>query len=306
MTTDTELTSLRITIESSPSVELWIVKNRSGGQLFKGQFIKTTPRMRAALLQAANNFICAATENSPYGILEEPNESSVLAIERADTNMDLLEAALGISPTTNPIKKISETSTAIAYAIKIKSGQKTYILAKKPDSSWGSKRKKSIQLSHFSDETLDIQDESSLSISKFFDFASTENYVFVKSKRSFESILKFKAHFQTDYNSLKSDPGFLGMINGISNLDSYIGDNSMQLRRMAAVRQKGVYQLPGFIAKVESLTTTNPSWNIAVDTAGRIVVTEDNAKSVVQLLLNLRLKSELTDSYFDAPFANAV
>ena len=79
----------------------------------------------------------------------------------------------------------------------------------------------------------------------------------------------------------------------------------MQLRRMTVIQQKALYRLPGFSHRVKVVSETR-NWGINFDQYGKIAVCQDTAKIVIQVLLDHRLLSEVTETTYDVPDAEAV
>lgn len=59
---------------------------------------------------------------------------------------------------------------------------------------------------------------------------------------------------------------------------------------------------------MQRLRATNAvrNWQIQFDEQGRIIPTEDTIRTIIQVLLNHRLHSELSEADFDVPSASLV
>lgn len=84
-----------------------------------------------------------------------------------------------------------------------------------------------------------------------------------------------------------------------------VGTNTTHLRRMAVVQERAHYQ---GLRCMERLRQENQmqQWNIEFDAAGKVVPSAETAHVIIQLLLNHRLHSELTNNDFDIASASPV
>lgn len=72
---------------------------------------------------------------------------------------------------------------------------------------------------------------------------------------------------------------------------------------MATVEQKGLYVHPAFLANLQRVSG-NRNWGINFDPAtNKIIACDQTAKIILQVLLDHRLMSELTDNIYDVPDA---
>jgi hypothetical protein len=83
-------------------------------------------------------------------------------------------------------------------------------------------------------------------------------------------------------------------------LIDHVGTNSTHLRRMAVVQEKSLYANPGFIAALQQVSA-NRNWGIIFDENNRIVPTAETAATILKILLDQRLLSEITQIMYDVP-----
>lgn len=108
------------------------------------------------------------------------------------------------------------------------------------------------------------------------------------------------------FTTLQQDHSFSSLFTDLQPLVSYVGSNSIQLRRMAAVEQKSLYAQPNFLANLKQVSD-HRGWGINFDPAtNRIVACELTAKAILQVLLDHRLMSEVTDNIYDVPDATPI
>ena len=83
-------------------------------------------------------------------------------------------------------------------------------------------------------------------------------------------------------------------------LESYVGDNKMQLRRASAIRQRGHYKDPAFMSNLRK-RHEEFLLDIEFDDAGRIVATPETCGDIVRALLDHRLASAFSQNIYDVP-----
>jgi hypothetical protein len=153
--------------------------------------------------------------------------------------------------------------------------------------------------------TLDIMDSPSFSISRSFDFIVVGGSVLMASKAAFESLLSHKDTYEEAYAELKQEQGFAAAIADFAVFDAFIGRNATHLRRMAVIRARGYYQNPNYMARLREINGLR-NWGIQFDAEGRIVATQETMSDILHVLLDHRLRSELSDNQYDVPSTTPV
>ena len=133
-----------------------------------------------------------------------------------------------------------------------------------------------------------------------FDFFCLNDIVLVSNKLGFESVLKYRDRYLQAFGDLRVQAEFSGIFSDMQPLIDHVGTNSMNLRRMAAVKEKNLYSRPGFIAAVQQVNETR-NLGIIFDAQNRIVPTPETARLILKILLDQRLLSEITEIMYDVP-----
>ena len=157
----------------------------------------------------------------------------------------------------------------------------------------------------FTEAGLDIMDNPSFSISRSFDFFVVGTHVFMSNKPAFESLLNHKDTYEEAYAELKQEPGFATAIADFAVFDSFVGKNATHLRRMAVIKARGYYQNPDYMARLRDINGLR-GWGIQFDDQGRIVATPEKMRDILHVLLDHRLRSELSDNQYDVPSTTPV
>ena len=125
------------------------------------------------------------------------------------------------------------------------------------------------------------------------------------SKPAFESLLNHKDTYEEAYAELKQEDGFAAAIADFAVFDAYIGKNATHLRRMAVIRARGYYRNPNYMARLREVNGLR-NWGIQFDADGRIVATPETMSGILHVLLDHRLRSELSENQYDVPSTTQV
>ena len=101
-----------------------------------------------------------------------------------------------------------------------------------------------------------------------------------------------------EFTALQTETEFAEIFSDMSALVAYIGNNKMQLRRAAAIRQKAHYKDSGFMKRLRAKYGSQ-KLDIQFDSSGKIVATEDSAADIMTALLDHRLSSVFSESIYD-------
>ena len=125
------------------------------------------------------------------------------------------------------------------------------------------------------------------------------------NKPAFESLLSHKDTYETAYVELKQDPHFAAAIANIAVFDTFIGKNATHLRRMAVIKARGYYNDPNFMTRLRNFNQVR-GWGIQFDAQGRIVATPEKMRDILHVLIDHRLRSELSENQYDVPSTTLV
>ena len=157
----------------------------------------------------------------------------------------------------------------------------------------------------FNGAGLDIVENPSFSISRSFDFFVSGGSVLMANKSAFESVLNHKDTYEEAYAELKREQGFAAAIADFAVFDAFIGRNATHLRRMAVIKARGYYQNPDYMTRLRQINDLR-NWGIQFDAEGRIVATPETMRDILHVLLDHRLRSELSDNEYDVPSTTPV
>jgi hypothetical protein len=101
------------------------------------------------------------------------------------------------------------------------------------------------------------------------------------------------------------EPAFVHAFVDIGPLVAFVGENKLNLRRLSAIRQKGHYRDPEFMARLRELHQEF-DLHIEFDGAGKIAVTPENSREVITALLDHRLGSPFSNAIYDVPSTTTI
>ncbi|MDO4695937.1 MAG: DUF4868 domain-containing protein [Neisseria sp.] len=157
----------------------------------------------------------------------------------------------------------------------------------------------------FENGELSATPEETFSFDEYFDFYCMNQAIFIKSKRAYESATSDKKSYQRNFDSLSIDPSFTDIFDDIQPLKAYVGTNAIQLRRMTVIQDKALYLQPDFLIKVNQINT-NRNFGLNFSENGKLIICNNTVKTIIQILLDHRLLSEITEKIYDVPDAEAI
>ncbi|MBF6058003.1 Kiwa anti-phage protein KwaB-like domain-containing protein [Thiomicrorhabdus heinhorstiae] len=288
------------------TVQLWVFKKSTTAAKFRAWHVRTDEEVENLFRNAIKSEVLRITEKVTYSHLSQNNENSCLehSLEDSEGLIALLQA-VDVPETENTDAQLKQLKGAVGYLVKFQSGEKTVYAVRKTAPSWKpTLRNKLINAIFVNGELSAVPDES-FTFDSYFDFYCLNETIFVASKRAYESTVSDKKAYKKSFDDLTVDPEFLSVFSDVEPLKKYVGQNSMQLRRMTVIQQKALYRVPGFSDRVKLVSETR-KWGINFDQNGKISVCQDTAKIVIQVLLDHRLLSEVTETIYDVPDAEAV
>ncbi|MCM2459175.1 DUF4868 domain-containing protein [Pseudomonas sp. CG7] len=280
-------------------------KSNSKQSRFRASAVVTTPELATELRNLAARWIERCTEAEDYGLLASVNDNSCLYLESDETVFPVLQDLVSRPPEEHLIENVSGLEGSAGYLVRMTLGDDTLHCVCKLTSDWKVKNRSSLLNLVFERNELDLAGEQAFSIPKRFDFFVINNDVLVLGKSNFESILDYKQTYVSSFTELQADAGFQGAFADMAVLIEFVGSNTTHLRRMAVVQERAHYENPGFMERLRQVNQER-QWNINFDADGKIVPTAETARVIIQVLLNHRLHSELTNNDFDVASASPV
>jgi Domain of unknown function (DUF4868) len=299
----TEFNSLKAFGFANSSVHLWVFKKSTMQAKYKAYHVPIDDGLNARLVAFIQGEINRISEFTPYSYLSQTYESSCLSAATTDTDFALLKNQVDQPEPEHLVRDIRDLKGAEGYVVKFSDGAATVYAVKRSTTSWKTSYPKKFINMVFANGELSAVEDNAFSIEKNFDFYCLEHSLFIANKRGFESALAYRAAYTQAFANLQSAPAFSALFTDMASIIQHVGTNSIQLRRMATIEQKGLYSQPNFIAKLKAVNAQR-NWGIKFDPiTGQIIPCNQTAKVIMQVLLDHRLVSEVTDNTYDVPDA---
>lgn len=301
-----EFKSLKAFDFDSSNPHLWVFKDSSTSARFRTFYVQTDGDLNSKLKEFVKKEIDRITEHSPYTYISQNNENSCLTLDPSSTDFAKLKVLVDRIETEHRISDSKDLKGAKGYVVKFVLDGVTVYAIKRSASSWKTSYPKKYINMIFSNGELSAVENNSFSIEKSFDFYVIGNTAFIANKRGFESVMKYREEYVAAFSQLQSSPSFSNLFSDLSPIIEYVGSNSIQLRRMAVIEEKGIYNRPNFIQTLQRVSSAR-GWGINFDpTNNTIIPCSESVKVIMQVLLDHRLMSEITDNIYDVPDANEI
>jgi len=287
------------------TVQLWVFKKSKTKARFRAWHVRTDESIEQLFRDAIKGEVDIVTEEIAYSPISQNNESSCLThdLENSEGLIALLER-VDAPESENADVELKHLKGATGYLVKFQNDDQVVYSIRRTRPTWRPKVRSCLINAVFHNGELSATPNETFVFDTFFDFYCINESVFIKSKSSYESAMSEKAVYQRNFEELSVDPQFATIFSNIQPLISYVGSNAMQLRRITMIQQKAIYLRPGFSERVQEVNGIR-SFGLNFDTNGKIIVCENTAKTIMQILLDHRLLSEITDIVYDVPDAEA-
>lgn len=290
------------------TASLWVFKKRpASGQMnpFTAVSVLTSDALRDQLKELVSGYQASHTIAETYNLLSQTAEGGFLSVPREGTLFSNLQGLIDQPLEECLVKNVKQLNNAAGYVLRLRHGDSSLYCVKKTNADWATRKKKGMMNILFTEAGLDIMDNPSFSFSRSFDFFVVGTHVFMSNKPAFESLLNHKDTYEEAYAELKQEPGFATAIADFAVFDSFVGKNATHLRRMAVIKARGYYQNPDYMARLRDINSLR-GWGIQFDDQGRIVATPEKMRDILHVLLDHRLRSELSDNQYDVPSTTPV
>jgi len=288
------------------TVQLWVFKKSTTSAKFRAWHVRTDAQVENLFREAIQSEVSRITERIAYSHLSQNNENSCLehSLEESEGLIALLQA-VDVPEAENTDAQLKQLKGAVGYLVKFQSGDQTVYAVRKTAPTWKPKvRNRMINAIFVNGELSAVPDES-FTFDSYFDFYCLNETIFVASKRAYESTVSDKKAYKRSFDDLTVDSQFVAVFSDLEPLKQHVGQNAIQLRRMTVIQQKALYAIPEFPERVKNVSDAR-GWGINFDQSGKIVLCENTVRVVMQVLLDHRLLSEVTETIYDVPDAEAV
>lgn len=288
------------------TVQLWVFKKSTTAAKFRAWHVRTDDTIEQLFRNAIKGEVAVTTEKIAYSPISQNNESSCLthSLEESEGLIALLNK-VDAPEAENTDAELQHLKGAAGYLVKFQNADSVVYAIRRTAPTWRPKIRTSVINAIFHNGELSATPEENFSFDSFFDFYCVNETILVKAKRAFESTMSEKKIYQRNFEDLAVDPNFTAIFADVQPLKDYVGNNAMQLRRITVIQQKALYLRPEFPQKVQTVNAAR-NFGLNFDANGKILACQNTAKTIMQILLDHRLFSEITDTIYDVPDAAEV
>lgn len=295
--------SLRQFNYAEATIHLWSFKDSSTAAKYTAFYVPTDEALETQLKNFAISEMQRITEFAEYTYISQTNENSCLVINQQVTDFPNLQALVDRPEADHRVPELKKLIGSNGYVVKFSKNGETVYAIKRSSSSWKTAYSKKFLNVIFENGELIAIENNAFSIEKNFDFYAKGGVIYIANKRAFESAANYKAAYLNAFTDLQNAPEFTALFTDLAPIINYVGSNSIQLRRMAVVEEKNLFADPNFLPTLQQVSIRR-GWGLNFDNAtGRLIPCEGTAKTIIQLLLDLRLMSEITNINYDVPDA---
>lgn len=298
--------SLRAFDFTNSTVHLWVFKRSSTPARFTARYAQTDDALNTLIVRVVQSEMRRITEFAEYTHLAQTNESSCLATPIQNSDFVHLKAVVDRPEPDWRVRTISDLKNASGYVAKFTHNGQVVYAVKKSATNWKTSYLKTHINIVFNNGELSAAEDNGFAIEKSFDFYAHEAAMFIASKGAFESAMEHRASYAQAFMALQVNAAFSDLFTDIQPLVRYVGSNAIQLRRIARIEERALFSRPGFLAAIQAVNGRR-NWGLNFDAAtGCLVPCDQTAKTIMQILLDHRLLSEVTDMIYDVPDATQV
>lgn len=287
-------------------VQLWVFRRSLTDRKFKALSVRIDAALDGLLKDFALREIDRITEFVPYSYLSQVHENGCLAVSLDETNFSFLQAAVDRPPQEHQATKRKQLVGITGYVVRFEHAGQTVYATRRSPQSWKTKHQKGRLINMaFRDGELSAVEEKEFSLDPHFDMFCHDGMAFIANKKGFESVMQYKTGYVEAFSQMQNKPEFVALFSDMQVLIDTVGENSMQLRRMAVVQEKNLYGDPKFMPSVQQVCKKH-NWSIQFDKNGKIVPEPHTVALILKILLDQRLLSEVTNKMYDVPDGQVV
>lgn len=298
------LADLRNFDVQNSDVSLWVFKGPTGpadqDPTYTARWVAISDDVKAALRDIILSQRDGIEEALNYELLAQNNEGSVLTIGADETHSEFLIQATTEETEGKKVKTDAQLWNNKFYMVKLVSGDACLRAVRLSGKDWRLKRGASARSFVFQDTQLNIDSRPQFRVNDGIDFYIINKHILIKTKKVFESVLRYKQAHIEDFDQLAAENEFSEIFDDLQSLIDHVGINKIQLRRMSAVRSKGHYKDPTFMKNLRE-RAGELGFNIAFDDDGKILITEATCAEIITALLDHRLRSAFSEQIYDVP-----
>jgi len=292
----------------TPQFALVQFYNRGTERHYIVKYIEISQKLGARLKSILTSEIGKAKSVEEYSYdCPEIEDGLARTIDANETDYKrILEVLKTRDPHTDKVSDRGELSKVKAYMLILRQLDKIVLVAyRNVPETWKLKSDKGLfSILYTGKRFEDLQEQDIFSISNRYDFVVYDEQILILSKKGFEHALNFREGLKAKAQAFYETSSAIGLFKNIEVLSKNVGDNMHLMRKIATIENMGLYKDKQFIRKIKDVNSKR-NWGLEF-LGDEIVITDDNVNSVLYILSNRRLTSELTEETFDVESAKPI
>lgn len=285
-------------------VSLAIVKEYKANRVsqYNIKYVPIDERLETRLRNIVIGRIAGSNTVDEYSFdCPEPEEDQVRSIDSDQTDFyRIIEKLNELNPEEDVIESVDELVNGTkAYLIILRNREGIQVVGFKTiPENWKMKKNKGlIPLLYRENRFEDLEDENVFSIASSVDLFYFNETLFILSKKDFEHGLNFREGMIAKADEMYQEVTQLNLFVNMEILTTKVGNNQRYLRKIATIKNLGHYRNPQFLLRMREVSG-HKNWNIQFEN-GQIVFTDETLDTILSILQNKRLHSEITLEDFD-------
>lgn len=289
------------------AVQLWLFRKsgKSDDPVYTGHWVALAEPLVQALRYSIAAIRDDLVEANPYERLAMIDDGQSLLIGTDETVADRVVRAAAAELPQRRAKSVGHMENTSFYVVKLTVGDEVLHAVTKTDPSWKSRRRHNQFNVFFNGEQLGLETNPAFSMSRGVDFFIADDDIIILDRDDFESILNYKAAHTQEFAALQQEQAFLDLFVDTTPLVAFVGTHKLHLRRACAIREKRLYADAQFMARLR-LNYQQAGLDLTFDDDGKFVVTPGQCPDIIRALLDHRLHSLFSQSFYDVQNATEV
>lgn len=186
------------------------------------------------------------------------------------------------------------------YVARLDKDSQTLYSARRISDGWStSKVFGGIQLTWKENMLINIDQEKVFRIDKKIDFFVFNSFIFIADKKCFEIALNFRDGMIKNRDKIVKEFQTLKLFVDANEISKLVGDNIPRLRKLSQVTKAGYYKKKDFLMQLKKIND-DEKWGLEYSDTGKLKVTEGDIDTILTVLNNSRLTSQINNETFDA------
>nr|VFK37666.1 MAG: protein of unknown function (DUF4868) [Candidatus Kentron sp. TC] len=227
-------------------------------------------------------------------------DDNLLSIPVEETDLQRIIDSLQGSEDPQSISQYEELFGSWMYIARLDmESEPPLFSARRIPDSWSAKKAFDlINMIYRNSVLVDLEQREVFHIDRKVDFFAFDGTIFIADKKNFETALNFRIGMEKNRDEIMGEFSELGLFDNASAISELVGNHLPRLRKLSQVKKAGYYKKPDFL---ESLKKVNEEdgWGIQYSQDGKILITENDIDTILLLLNNGRLMSQINHEVFD-------